>query len=179
MNKEPKDFKKYSKSGSILSSVGLLVVLLSVILFIYLDKEKESSIVEVKKEILHKDSITTVLIDTLKTMQEVMKKDQVECIASILKDKMPNGDPLYLFTLQIADSSLLDKLKKVEYYFDHPSYNPKIKASTQKEKNFGISYRGWGCMNTVPVYLHYLSDNKVDTIFFPMCDKAKIELNKL
>lgn len=177
--KQPNDFKKYSKTGSALSSIGLVVILLSVILFIYLDREKENSIVEVKKELSHKDSITTVLIDTLKMMQEVMKKDRVECITNPLKDKMPNGDPLFLFTLRVADSALLDQLEKVEYYFDHPSYNPKLKVSTQKETGFSIKYKGWGCMSIVPVYLHYVSDDKIDTVLFPMCDKAKIELSKL
>lgn len=89
---------------------------------------------------------------------------------------MPNGNPLYTFTLRLTDSTLVKKVKKVDYYFNHPSFNPKLKSSIDKYNNYSLSYRGWGCMEMINIYLHYEDNNKIDTIFFPMCDKTKIEL---
>ena len=91
---------------------------------------------------------------------------------------MQNGDPLYVFTLRLKDTILADQLSKVDYYFNHPTFDPKIKSSTDRTGNFSISYQGWGCLQVIDVYLHYRNKSQVDTIRFPMCDKTKFILPK-
>lgn len=170
-------FKKHSRWGTIFTAVGAGVMVLSVLLFFYLNDKKDNDLADTQKVLVKKDSITHVLKRELILEKKQNKTEVVECTANLLKQKMPNGDPMYQFTLRICDSTLVPELKKVGYYFDHPSYNPKLKISTTKSNHFAVSYKGWGCMNTVPVYLYHL-DASVDTIVFNMCEKTKIVLDK-
>jgi hypothetical protein len=170
-------FKKHSRWGTIFTAVGAGVMVVSVLVFIYLNDQKDSNLAVVKGNLDQKDSITHALKKELILEKKQNKTEVVECTANLLKQKMPNGEPLYLFTLRICDSTLFPDLKKVGYYFDHPSYNPRLKISTTQSNHFAVSYKGWGCMNTVPVYLYH-EDASIDTILFNMCEKTKIVLDK-
>jgi hypothetical protein len=166
---EPHEFKKHSKIASILSAIGVFIILLSVVLFLYYNFKSQKITAKTEKSL--NDSR-----DTVRLFKSIIKKDIVECTALTLKDRMDNGDAIYLFTLKIADSLLVPQLSRVDYFFDHPSYKPKLKTTSDSSNNFSISYRGWGCISKVPVYLHYKKTLTVDTIVFPMCDKTKVVL---
>ena len=176
MENQAPDFKKHSRTGSIISAAGLIVVLLSVGLFIYFDRKKEEKNVTTENQLVRKDSVASLMNDSLNTVRKIIQDDLVECNAVLLNESMADGKPLYIFTLKVKDSLLVTKLKQVDYFFDHPSYHPKLKVSTDARNAFKFTYRGWGCIENVPVYLHYREGSRVDTVIFPMCDKTKIEL---
>ena len=176
MENQLQNFKKYSRTGSIISAAGLIVILLSVVIFIYFDREKESKITTTENQLIQKDSLTTMLNDSLNIVKQIINEDKVECTAILKNAKMANGDPLYEFSLKIKDSLIVSKLKCVDYFFDHSSFNPRLKTSNDAKNNFKLTYKGWGCLDTVQVYLHYKESPKTDTIIFRMCDKTKIEL---
>ena len=87
-----------------------------------------------------------------------------------------NGLPKYTFGIQVEDSVICSKLDKVEYFFDDASYNPRLKASSNRENGFQVLIKNsWGCMPVLPVYLHF-KDAHVDTVQFPMCDNIRVTL---
>ena len=185
MENQLQNFKKYSRTGSIISAAGLIVILLSVVIFIYFDREKENKITTTENQLIQKDSLTTMLNDSLNIIKQIINEDKVECNATLLNARMADGNPLYVFTLKIKDSLIISKLSSVDYFFAHSSFNPRLKTSKDAKNNFKLSYKGWGCLDTVQVYLHYkeslktdtsFKSPKTDTIIFRMCDKTKIEL---
>lgn len=126
-----------------------------------------------------KDSLARKLKDTLQIISKKYESDIIECFGFPTGKKTSTGLPMYNFTIRIFDSSILPTLKKVDYYFADDTYNPKLKTSDNAIKHFAININNsWGCMNIVPVYLHF-TDNRVDTIFFPMCKKARLDLPKI
>jgi hypothetical protein len=178
-------FKKNSRIGAIITAVGILIVLTAVIMLIYQnekkDKQKDKQVAATINEI--KDSVSTQVRDSVehiaRTNPSMFRRDpadHVECIADPLDEQMPNGDLLYNFTIRISDPELISRLKRVEYFFDYPDFDPKLKSSDNSERNFSVSYRGWGCLGEVPVYLHYKENEKTDTVIFPMCEKTIIKL---
>jgi len=169
-------FKKHSRTGSILSGLGILVIFLSVVLFIYFDRVKQNKITLSNSELIKKEALTIKLNDSLKVVKKIIHEDKVVCNAKALNQKLPDGKSAYLFTLKIKDPILATKLTSVDYFFDHPSFNPKLKTSRDSKHNFKLSYEGWGCLEKIYVYLHYKSSPRTDTIIFPMCDKTQIEL---
>ena len=83
-----------------------------------------------------------------------------------------------MFTLKIKNLQIVAKLKSVDYFFHHSSFHPQIKTSTDYQNNFKLTYKGWGCLDTISVYLHYKVGARTDTIRFPMCKKTKFELKR-
>lgn len=103
----------------------------------------------------------------------------IECLGKPTGSYSSTGLPMYNFIMRISKPSISEKLSKVEYLFDHYTYNPKLKPSKNSKTNFSVEIRNsWGCLNIVTIFL-YFKNNQVDTIAFPMCDKAKINLPKL
>lgn len=177
MENQSQSFRKHSRAGTIISAIGLVVILLSVVFFIYTDRVKENRIVKSERELSSKDTITALLKDSLNIVKQIIKVDNIECVAKQTQQSMNWAQPQYKFTFRLTDTSLVNKLIKVEYFFNHPSFAPnKLKSSADVLTNFSIFYLGWGCLSNVPVYLHYKNSTVVDTINFPMCDKTKIEL---
>jgi len=116
------------------------------------------------------------LTDTLKM---ISNNNVVECTGIPTGTKTSSGLAKYDFTLRINDKSLNNLLNSVDYYFADDTYNPKLKTAVDAKKNFEIVVKGcWGCMSIVPVYLHY-KNSRIDTIFFHMCEKARISLPRL
>ncbi len=171
-NKIP-DFSRHSRTGTIVSTVGLFIILLSVIFFIYLDKEKDTRITYTK-------AMAIALQDSLKIVKKEIKGNIIECIAKQTQQSMTWKQPQYKFMFTVNDTVLVNKLDKVEYFFNHSSFDPnRFRRSQDASTNFRAYYLGWGCLNVVRVYLHYKNTSNVDTIYFRMCDKTKFEIRKL
>jgi hypothetical protein len=116
------------------------------------------------------------LTDTLKM---IASANAVECIGMPTGAKTASGLPLYDFTFKINDKALVHSLSSVDYYFDNDTYNPKLKTVASAQNNFEIVVKGcWGCMSILPVYLHF-KDSRIDTIYFHMCEKSRINLPRL
>jgi hypothetical protein len=122
------------------------------------------------------DSVEQRLSETVKSLSEELKSNIIECVGVPTGRRTINGLPLYDLTMRISDTSIVSALKKVEYYFADNTYNPKLKSSDDSSGFFSIHItNSWGCMTTVPVYLHY-KNNTIDTIRFPMCEKIRLRL---
>jgi len=177
MENKNQNFKKHSKTGTIISAIGIIMVLISVIVFIIVGQNKENEITNTKNELISKDSLTTKLNDTLQIVKQLIQTDKIQCVAYLRKgDKMPNGLAKYDITFSLTDSLLVSKLKSVGYYFNSPLFKPQLKTSIDSLNSFKKSYVGYGCIDTVRVYLHYKNLAKTATLFVPMCEKSRIEL---
>lgn len=161
-----KAFDRKQRINSLM--VILLLLLIIVIIFIFTTKTREHNID------LQKEKDTAIAINNL--LKAELKIDIVECIGVPNGSYTANGLPLYDFKMKISDTLLNSSLIKVEYYFADVSYNPKLKCSENSKENFSIGItNSWGCMSIVPIYLYY-KDSRIDTILFPMCKKAKLQL---
>ena len=174
--------KRQRRTSLIIISVAAMLIF---IIFYSITKKQKANETLVqtldttKVLITKKDSIVKQLKDTLMKVKRNLKEEVVECIGVPLGTTTTTSLPQYKFTIRIKESSLISQLVKVDYYFDDITYHPKLKTSTNSKNNFSISInKSWGCMEIVPVYLHY-KNNSLDTILFPMCDKAKIVLPKI
>jgi hypothetical protein len=84
------------------------------------------------------------------------------------------GKNLYLFRLWIQISGEMKKdAKKVEYYFNHPTFVRKNVVSENPANNFEISYTGWGCLSSVGISVSWNSGAPPSKIDFNMCDALK------
>lgn len=176
MENQTPDFKKHSKAGFIISIGGILIMLLSVFLFIYLNREKEEQIVSTQVMLDKKDSITVKLNDSLKIVTTLIQNDQVECIAKQTPQSKNWKQPQYTFTFRLTDTTSFDEIDKVDYFFNHPTFTNKLVSSTNPSDSFSVSYIGWGCLSTIEIFLHHKTSRQTDTLHFPMCDKTRIEL---
>jgi hypothetical protein len=173
-NKKKSD-KKQRIISMIFTSISLIILF---VIFMLIKNTKEDNL-ELGNKLVTKNKITDSLENRLNTISNAFKSDIIECIGVPTMRKTVTGLPLYDFTMCITDSITILSLKKVEYFFADDTYNPKLKISENASQKFSIIItNSWGCMNIVPVYLHY-KNNNVDTINFPMCDKAKLKLPEL
>lgn len=69
--------------------------------------------------------------------------------------------------LEIA-ASLPRPISKVVYEFDHPTFNQKNMESHEASYGYAVTYKGWGCLNTVGVTV-YFDDGTTTKLFFDMC----------
>ena len=76
MENQTGNFKKHARTGSIISAAGLIVVLLSVALFIYFDHVKENKITTTENKLVQKDSLTTILNDSLKVVKKIIEEEE-------------------------------------------------------------------------------------------------------
>jgi hypothetical protein len=58
---------------------------------------------------------------------------------------------------------------KVQYYFDNPTFVPKLWDSFDSKNDFQLKYVGWGCIDSVKVSLVGRDGSHHDTSF-KMCD---------
>ena len=177
MENKSQSFRRHSRAGTVISAIGLVAILLSVLFIIYKDRERENILVKTDSTLFSKNTINALLKDSLNIIKQKIKADNIECVAKQTQQSMHWTQPQYKFAFRLTDTSLVRKLIKVEYFFNHPSFAPNnLKSSTDVSTNFSVFYFGWGCLSNVPVYLHYKNSTVVDTINFPMCDKIKIVL---
>ncbi len=79
-----------------------------------------------------------------------------------------NG-PAYDFYIYInAPKATLENIKKVNYLFDHPTFNEKHWESSGPETNFMTKYYGWGCLTKVSARLE-MKNGSTQDIEFNMC----------
>ncbi len=57
---------------------------------------------------------------------------------------------LYSFSLWLESDSL-SSIDSVSYYFDHPSFIKKYQKSNNPQRNFLVSYTGWGCLKMIKI----------------------------
>jgi hypothetical protein len=78
--------------------------------------------------------------------------------------------PQYNFAIIInVPKSTLSQIKRVFYYFDHPSFSPdNERKSNDASSNFKVEYRGWGCLTRVTATLELIGAD-FQTIDFNMC----------
>jgi hypothetical protein len=75
----------------------------------------------------------------------------------------------YRFSVAIAAAPpVLERIARVEYRFDHPTFSQKSYASEDRARRFEVSYRGWGCLTQVSAALT-LRDGQVLRRTFDMC----------
>jgi hypothetical protein len=58
---------------------------------------------------------------------------------------------------------------KVEYFFNHPTFQPKTKTSFDAASGFAINYLGWGCIHEVKVTLITRNESRTELPAFDMC----------
>lgn len=76
----------------------------------------------------------------------------------------------YDFTiwLEMTDAELR-KIQKVTYYYNHPSFKrPKVEV-TNMAGGFRTEYKGWGCLENMPITITYRG-GKEENIIFRMCE---------
>jgi len=62
----------------------------------------------------------------------------------------------------------IGNILKVQYFFDDPSFSPKLKTSFDRSNHFEIRYKGWGCVDTVKVTIFERSGAQSE-VPFKMC----------
>ena len=80
-----------------------------------------------------------------------------------------SNESQYDFKIFINTSeSLLEKIEKVVYHFNHPTFPVKEQESVNKADRFSVGYKGWGCLANMEVEIH-LADKTVQKMNFNMC----------
>jgi len=171
--------RKSDRRQRIFSLVLILTSLVILFLIFIFTKNTKENNLKLESKLDTTEIIKDSIEAKLNNLSEKNKTDIIECIGVPTGGKAISGIPLYDFTICIIDSTIISSLNKVEYFFADDTYNPKLKISENASNNFSIKItNSWGCMSIVPVYLYY-KNNNVDTINFPMCDKAKLKLPEL
>lgn len=176
-----KDFlDKSIKRSSGFNKALRLIAVFALFIGVYALISRQSELIDTTENLIKKDiQQQSILQDTISKIKESIKKDTIECIGVSTGTRTSSGLPKYNFTMRISDSSITTLLERVDYYFDHYTYTPKLKSSDSAITNFRVQItNSWGCMNIVPVYLHYKT-HQIDTIFFRMCDKLRLDLPEL
>jgi hypothetical protein len=98
--------------------------------------------------------------------------DQVAHVQmSVSPNGKSSGDKTFFnvrFWLDLPPERMPEVLK-VQYYFDNPTFVPKLWDSYDSKNGFQLKYTGWGCIDTVQVTL-VSRDGKTDSLPFKMCD---------
>lgn len=75
----------------------------------------------------------------------------------------------YRFSVGVAAAqSAIDRIVRVEYRFDHPTFSQKALVSENRGNRFTVSYRGWGCLDQVTAKVT-LRTGQVVSRTFDMC----------
>jgi hypothetical protein len=87
--------------------------------------------------------------------------------------KIPGrGDrlPVQRYTLWINGSSdAMNRIGKVRYEFHHETFRQPVQESSDRDKQFAVSYTGWGCLNSVLVQFTLVQEPQTATVDFDMC----------
>ena len=178
MNNNP-DFNKYSRTGSIVTSIGALVMVLAFIIFLILNKHKSEKLTTVGIELDKKDSLNKALHDTIRVLKPLIEPLAYAILTNRISHPgvsyMPNVSPEYIYSLflNVVDT-LKNKILKVDYYLNDPTFKQKHYISENPLDSFKISYRGWGCLDNVSIFISK-NDNTNDTLYFRMCDNLKLK----
>ena len=144
-----------------------------------IEEKKLLSIIDNQKnlniELTNKEKI---LSQTIKLQEKRIKELELasspEAIVaqtkSVKLDGITNkGRQIYDYSIWLQTPILLkDRIKKVDYFFDHPSMLKKHRESKESSNGYSVSYRGWGCLEPVLITVH-LTDGEIFKLNFYHC----------
>lgn len=81
---------------------------------------------------------------------------------------LPGSETHYDFALWLeVPPQRRDEIRKVEYFFNHPTFVEKTRESTDRSDGFRVGYRGYGALDRVIITLH-LTDGTKEKMAFNM-----------
>ena len=162
--------------GSIVASVGALVMILAFILFLTLNQKKETEITTISTEL---DSLNTVLSENISSLNPALEPIAYAIPTGriskpgVFHEEKQLPEFQYFLCLVVVDS-LKSKIKEVNYFMDHPTFRQKRYTSTTAADSFKVSYKGWGCLSKVDIYVKKFNIDS-DTLVFQMCEKLQLK----
>jgi hypothetical protein len=154
-------------------------MIIAFVVFLLVDKHKSEKLIEKSTELNTKDSINMALHDTIKilrpTIEPMAYAIPTHRISHPGVTNMPKESPefIYYLCLGVADS-LKNKITKVDYFLDDPTFQQKHYVSVNPLDSFKVNYRGWGCLYNVRISI-FKNDKSSDTLYFKMCDNLKLK----
>jgi hypothetical protein len=130
-------------------------------------RQYDSQISQLKAEVSqYRSALRSVTPDLTSAQKQTLTKNvdaailqskvNVNASCEDLKTKGANGLELYKFGFWLGDAAdTLRHIRSVDYFLDHPSFSQKHNISTDPNANFELSYRGWGCLDSVSVRLTF------------------------
>ncbi|WP_460983176.1 pYEATS domain-containing protein [Spirosoma fluminis] len=80
-----------------------------------------------------------------------------------------NNQTKYMYEIRLDGiDQIKDRVKKIVYKPDHPTFQNMDLSSENKNAGFVVSWRGWGCVNRVKAYV-YFDNGDERTFSFNMC----------
>ena len=144
-----------------------------------LEKQKEN----IKKDLRNEEYSLKQAVDLLNKKESIIISDKKKYgdtelknlitpkTSAVLLNKGSKGPKNYLFKLWIeAPEEVKNKISKVEYFFNHPTFDKKKYSSQKANDNFSVQYDGWGCLSLVVITI-FPRDGKSFDIYFDMCAK--------
>ena len=154
----------HPRTSNIIGGASLLFVLGSMVLLMFSWHQTNSKKTELEEIVQQKDSTISSVVDNLLSME------YVHCIAIPKKKTLPDGKDLYTFQFSIIDTAYCSGLKEVEYDFDNPTFHQKKYVVNTPQNGFGMSYVGWGCLDSVTIVFRYWDHaDSPDTLRYAMC----------
>ena len=161
-------------------SIISFALIFSIILIIFIAaRESNMRINSVEDKLTKKDSANSALIHKIEKLKAkplylpityAIPTGKVSHPGKYADDsKLPQFE--YFICLEI-DDSVKGKITKVDYYLNHPTFQQKLYSSTNPNDSFKVSYKGWGCLETIEIFIH--SESKIDTLLFAMCDNLQL-----
>ena len=181
-----KKLKRKSKQGAVISALGFIIIVFVFIFAAWKLNKLDSTIKLKSTEILALDSIINNQNDEIKLKQKLV----TDLVDEINKLRDPSIQPkakaikipgifdpkkrqIYDFTVWITSSKhTLNKIKKVTYQFGEKSFILKNRESIDSSNGFLVSYRGWGCLSVVKIFIQY-DDDETEIQYFNMCNEIK------
>lgn len=85
----------------------------------------------------------------------------------------PGGTQYYDFSIWLGlPSREAGRIGRVSYEFNHPTFTQPRASSTNPADGFRVSYRGWGCLNSVIIQIE-TTDGSTERIDFDMCKELR------
>lgn len=168
----------YSRTGSIVAGIGTLIMVLAFVIFLFVNRKKEAQITTITTELEKKDSINSALNDTLLSLNKPIEPAAYAIPTGRFSNPGPYHTeqklPQFQYSLYIVvDDSLKNEITSVDYYLDHPSFTNKHLISRNSIDSFKVKYIGWGCLDTVNIYIQK-KNNSFDTLNFSMCENLRL-----
>jgi hypothetical protein len=119
-------------------------------------KAADENLRNIKKEIATaNEEMQRLNIFRQKLQSPLTEQVQVKTSAVQTGQSMANGAKIYDFAVWVeAPKPVLDLIASVEYRFEHPSFTQHSQISDDESTGFRVQYRGWGCLEVVPIIVH-------------------------
>ena len=75
---------------------------------------------------------------------------------------------LFLTYAPNVEQEVKNKIKSVTYTFNDDSFRKKERTTEDRASNFRIQYKGWGCLDLVPIAIVFVDGSKTET-YLNMC----------